>query len=176
MKVLVTCFEPFNKQNINYSYEVLKRLNNVDKVVLDVIYDECYYQLKEQYELEKYNLIIALGEARSRNVLTIEKQAINLSSCSLPDNNDVIKQNEKIINNGKDIIVTKINYNLLKEIGELSDNAGKFVCNNLYYHLLNDYVDKSLFVHIPNCNDDSEKYNEYAKKIERIINILNINK
>ena len=39
MKVLVSAFTPFNKANNNYSLEVLNYLENVDKIVVDVIYD-----------------------------------------------------------------------------------------------------------------------------------------
>ena len=37
MKILVTAFKPFNKLNNNYSEEVLKYIENVDKYVIDVV-------------------------------------------------------------------------------------------------------------------------------------------
>ena len=40
MKVLVTAFKPFHKSTNNYSMEVLNYLNNVEKLVIDVRYDE----------------------------------------------------------------------------------------------------------------------------------------
>ena len=48
MKVLVTAFKPFNNQTINYSSEVLKYIENVDKLIVDVIYDECYLEVNRQ--------------------------------------------------------------------------------------------------------------------------------
>ena len=36
MKVLISAFKPFNKASNNYSYEVLQRIDNVDKALLDV--------------------------------------------------------------------------------------------------------------------------------------------
>lgn len=169
MKVLITSFKPFNNMINNYSTEVLNYINNQYKIVLDVVYDECYIKLKEQFNLDEFDLIIALGEARSRNVLTLETNAKNISSCSLKDNSDVLKQNELIIKNGKDILETKVDLNLISNIIQLSNDAGKFVCNNLYYHLLNNYPSKSLFIHIPECDNDINKYQEYAKVIEKII-------
>ena len=71
MKVLISAFKPFNKANNNYSYEVLKHINNVDKILIDVVYDECFKELTNHYNLDNYDLIIALGEARSRSVLTL---------------------------------------------------------------------------------------------------------
>ena len=32
MKVLISAFKPFNKASNNYSYEVLKHINNVDNI------------------------------------------------------------------------------------------------------------------------------------------------
>ena len=64
MKVLVTAFKPFGKCNNNYSEEVIKYINNVDKIILNVCYDKCYLDLCEAYDLSDYDLIISLGEAR----------------------------------------------------------------------------------------------------------------
>lgn len=170
MKVLVSAFKPFNNSKNNYSEEVLKYIENVDKIVLDVIYDKSYEVLSNNYNLNNYDLIIALGEARSRKVLTLETQAKNISSCSLKDNSGVLKQNEQIIVNGEEILKTKVDISKTKNIIELSTDAGKFVCNNIYYHLLYNYPNKSLFIHIPECNDNVDNYIKYANVINTMIN------
>ena len=58
---------------------------------------------------------------------------------------------------------------LAKDLIEFSYDAGKFVCNNIYYHLLFNYPNKSLFIHIPNCYDDINNYMMHAKIIDSII-------
>ena len=98
MKVLVTAFKPFNNQKNNYSEEVLKYITNVDKLIIDVVYDESYKDITKCKNLDDYELIIALGEARSRSELTLETQAINLSSCSLKDNKGVLISEEEYDN------------------------------------------------------------------------------
>lgn len=170
MKVLVSAFKPFNNCKNNYSEEVLEYIRNADKIVLDVIYDKSYEILSNNYNLNEYDLIIALGEARSRKVLTLETQAKNISSCSLKDNSGVLKQNEKIIINGEEILQTKVDISKINNIIELSTDAGKFVCNNIYYHLLYNYPNKSLFIHIPECNNNIDNYIKYANTINNIIN------
>lgn len=170
MKVLLSAFKPFNNCKNNYSEEVLKYIRNADKIVLDVIYDKSYEILSNNYNLNEYDLIIALGEARSRKVLTLETQAKNISSCSLKDNSGVLKQNEKIIINGEEILQTKVDISKINNIIELSTDAGKFVCNNIYYHLLYNYPNKSLFIHIPECNNNIDNYIKYADTINTIIN------
>ena len=171
MKVLISAFKPFNKANNNYSYEVLKHINNVDKILIDVVYDECFKELTNHYNLDNYDLIIALGEARSRSVLTLEQNAKNISSCSIPDNLGNLKKDEKIMDND-DILYTKVEINKVKDIVEFSSDAGKFVCNNLYYHLLAYNPYKTLFIHIPNCLDEESNYIKYARVIEKIIDKL----
>ena len=172
MKVLISAFKPFNDFKNNYSMEVLQYVEDVDKTVLDVVYDESYYELVNKYNLNDYDLIIAMGEARSRNEVTLETQAVNISSCSLKDNKGMLKQNEAIMNGKDEILQTKVDLTKIKDIVSLSYDAGKFVCNNIYFHLLSEYPNKSLFIHIPNCNDSVDKYKEYAKLINKIINIL----
>ena len=172
MKVLVTAFKPFGKCNNNYSQEVIKYIKNVDKIILDVCYDKCYIDLCNEYNLNDYDLIISMGEARMRNVLTLEIKAKNISSCSLADNLGIIKKDEKIINNDIIELETLVNIDNVKELVKLSEDAGKFVCNNLYFHLLNNYQTKSLFIHIPECNNDINNYIMYGNTINNIIDNL----
>lgn len=169
MNVLVTAFKPFNNQNINYSMEVLKYIEKVDKLEIDVVYDKCYLEINDKVNLDDYDLIVALGEARSRNNLTLELQAKNISSCSLKDNQGVLKTNEVINCSLPDVLKTKVKVDRCKENVDFSFDAGKFVCNNLYFHLLENYNDKAIFIHIPNCNNEEENYKKYAKIINDII-------
>lgn len=171
MKVLLSAFKSFNNASNNYSMEVLKYINNVDKIVIDVLYDECY-KIISSCNLDDYDLVISLGEARSREELTLEIQAKNISSCSISDNNGVYKKDCVIIDGGKDVLNTGVNVNRLSDMIKFSYDAGKYVCNNLYYHLLYNYPDKSLFIHIPNCYDNEDEYVRYAKIIENIIKVI----
>lgn len=172
MKVLVTSFTPFNKSINNYSKEVLNYIADVDKITVDVVYDKCYLDIINVYNLDEYDLIIAMGEARMRNVLTLEIEAKNISSCSLTDNSGVLKQNQIIDENLPSSLKTLVAVDKVKDLVEFSYDAGKFVCNNLYFHLLKNYPEKSLFIHIPNCNDSKEEYIKYAKSVNNIIKAL----
>ena len=170
MKVLVTAFKPFNKMPNNYSIEVLNYIESVDKMILDVVYDESYNELNKTKNLKEYDLIVALGEARIRKELMLEVKAVNLSDCRIKDNAGNLKINEIIDQNEEKELKTLVNLDLLKDTISNSFDAGKFVCNNLYFHLLKNYPNKSLFIHIPNCNESEQKYIEYASLINKIIN------
>ena len=169
MKVLVTAFLPFNNSPNNYSMEVLEYIESVEKVVLDVVYDKCYTDLVSKYNLDDYDLIIALGEARMREELTLELQAKNISSCRLADNLGFVKKDEVIDPNYSEVIKTKLDVSMISDMISYSMDAGKFVCNNLYFHLLKNYPLKSLFIHIPNCHDDINEYKKYGIIINEII-------
>ena len=172
MKVLVTAFKPFNNAKNNYSMEVLKHLKNVDKLIIDVNYDCCYLEITSKYNLKEYDFIIAMGEARMRDELTLEIQAKNISSCSIPDNSGIFKKDEMIIKGLPELIKTEVDLTQLVDLIKFSNDAGKFVCNNLYYHLLCEFPLKSLFIHIPNCYDLSDEYIKHADTIMKLINVL----
>ena len=172
MKVLVTAFKPFNKSINNYSMEVLSHLIHVDKLIIDVNYDDCYMEITSKYDLNKYDLIIAMGEARMRDELTLELQAKNISSCSIPDNSGILKKDEVIIEGNPEVLKTEVDLSQIEGLIKYSYDAGKFVCNNLYYHLLCDYPLKSLFIHIPNCHDLVDEYTKHAETIMKLINVL----
>lgn len=171
MKVLVTAFKPFNNLTQNFSMEVLNHLTNVEKVVLDVLYDESYFELKRNYNLDSYDLIIAMGEARMRNELTLELFAKNISSCSLADNNKVLKKNEIIKHGLPEILKTGVDVSKVENLIKFSEDAGKFVCNNIYFHLLSEYSNKAIFIHIPDCSSDDMIHN-CAIRIIQLINKL----
>ena len=169
MKVLVSAFKPFNNNVNNYSMEVLNYIEQVDKIIVDVVYDNCYKQLSTSADLNQYDLIIALGEARMRSELTLEVKAYNLANCSLKDNANILRKDSVIIEGLDGEIDSKVNIELVKDIVAFSTNPGRFVCNNLYFHLLANYPNKSLFIHIPECNNDVDNYKKYAKQINEII-------
>lgn len=170
MKVLVTAFKPFNKEEKNHSEEILKHIENVSKIVLDVCYDKCYSDLKGEFNLDEFDLIIALGEARNRKEMMIERYAYNVSTCKIPDNLGVLNNDKTIINGGKDILETSLNIDKFEDKIKVSTDPGRFVCNNLYYHLLYNYPSKSLFIHVPNCIEN--EYLSYALAIMEIIKTL----
>ena len=174
-KVLISAFTPFNNETNNYSGEVLKYIESdkyiIDKVIIDVVYDKCFDDISK-YDLDSYDFIIALGEARMRNVLTVERRAKNMSSCSLPDNSGVQKKDEIIDPTLPDVIVSELDLALLTQHADISDDAGKFVCNNMYFHLLKYNPRKTLFIHIPECENSEDKYRSFANKIVSIIDSL----
>lgn len=176
MNILVSCFKPFNKEKENYSELVLNNLNDldIDKITLDVLYKEDSDKIISLLNKKKYDYVFLLGEARSRDYVSIETMAENLDDAKIPDNNGIIKNNEEIIKNNDNYLST--NMDLFKIIPilnndlRLSCDGGTFVCNDLYYRVLhyvyqNDINTKVLFIHLPKINDDINKYVNIIKEI-----------
>ena len=90
----------------------------------------------------------------------------------IPDNNGNIFECEKIIDDEIEVLETKVEYSKVKEYISFSNDAGTFVCNNLYYHLLNEFPEKAIFIHIPNCHNSMEEYIKHSKTISTIIGKL----
>lgn len=177
-KILITAFKPFNKEDINNSLLILNNLNiDSDKLILDVVYNDDGLKVISKIKNNNYDYIFLLGEARSRNYISLEEIALNIEDSIVADNKGVIRNNNPIIINHD--LAYKTNIDLIKIINELDDkeirvsyHAGTFICNEVYYYCL-DYIynnnlnTKCVFIHIPNLiNKD---LSQYVKKVENII-------
>ncbi|MDL2292862.1 hypothetical protein LJC17_04690, partial [Acholeplasma sp. OttesenSCG-928-E16] len=175
-RILLTAFEPFDKNKTNYSLEILNELEIKDKVILPVIFFEASNILLKK--LKNYNYCLMLGEARSRTKISLEKVAINYIDARIPDNSNKTINNQLIIPNGPDAYFSNIDiYSLFdslkcKENISVSYSAGTFVCNELYYRVLNQISKnklptKALFIHIPNLENLSKE--DVKNAIDEII-------
>ena len=143
-KILFTCFKPFGGRNINSSYEIIKQLN-VNYQLVDVTYKEVQEFVNNIDD--SYDYIILTGEAIKRDNLTIEQIAKNLVNGK--DNDGVIKDNEQIVIGGIDL---NTNFDIENDI-EKSYDAGSYLCNYIYYKILNKFKNtntKVTFIHFPN--------------------------
>ena len=178
MKVLLSAFEPFNNDNINPSEEIYKRID-IDKVLLPVSYNRVEAVLDEAINKYHPDFILSLGYAASRKNISIEKYAYNSMMAKIKDNDDIIYEGKKI-NDGRDIIKTKIdieriinnfpNYPLA-----LSEDPGRFICNEVYYLSLSKTNSNALFIHVPPLNtmkEDGMDLNLLVEAIKDVIRYL----
>lgn len=195
MNIIVTCFEPFNNNIINYSNEILNLIDNnydevkINKFVLPVLYYKSFNILKNQIIKFNPSLILMLGEARSYSKFGFESIGLNLVGSNL-DNDNFNPNTDRLINNNIDGIFSNLDYNFFKEsckkyniLSFKSYYAGDFVCNSLLYQTLlfikNNFLNiKCGFIHIPiidNYNYDNlkESFNNYLKlelnKIKKLL-------
>ena len=185
MKILITGFEPFGSRKTNNSWEVAKVFRNRDKIKvlqLPVSFSRSHGLVIDQIEKQCYDIILMLGETSSTNdYVRLERVAITLKDSINPDNDEVIADEEILIEDASTAYFTK--FPLKKIAGKLKDagysvkvsnSAGTFVCNSLYFNILhyvetNKLTTKALFIHLP-ANTQVISLEEMKNTVAAIIN------
>ncbi len=165
-KMLITGFEPFGNNAVNSSQEVLRTISAMNPTFckpdcrcLPVTYHFCEMFAANSGFFAKYHAILMLGLAEKNQRLRLERAAVNLMDSENPDNSGLIMRNKPIISGGAEQLRTSIPLESLKQVleirgysCEISESAGKYVCNALYYHVLHAVrrMDiPALFLHLP---------------------------
>ena len=109
-----------------------------------------------------YDVIILLGEtSATKDYIRLERVAINLKDSINPDNDGIIADEEILVEDAPNAFFTKFPVkkivDKLKETKypvKVSNSAGTFVCNSVYFNILhymetNKLTSKALFIHFP---------------------------
>lgn len=174
MKILVTGFEAFHKNNENPSQEVVRLLpetiegHTIIPLELPVRYDLCFELMRVVMDTEMPDLIISLGLAQGRTHITPERIAINLDDASIPDNSGTLRQGAKIELDAENAYFTTLPVGKivasLNKIGipaKISNHAGTYICNHLMYQVLH-YIHteklpiKAGFIHLPLMDEQTK--------------------
>ena len=174
MKILISGFEPFGNDTYNPSMEVLKRLpdfragTEIKKAVLPVVRFESLRIMEDLIEAERPDAVVSLGLAAGRKGITIERTAVNIDDFRIRDNGSNQPHDERIIKDAPDAWFTSLPYRkLIAALNEkgiqasLSESAGTFVCNHVFFGVRNYCMQNhpeviSGFIHLP-CTDEMGK-------------------
>ena len=165
MKILITGFDPFNKADINPSYEAVRLLpdaidnKEITKLLIPTSFKRSFKVLKENLDKNKYDAIILVGQAGGRVGISLEKVAINYMDASIADNDGFIAKDSIIYPNEREayfstLPLIKMRDELInnKISAQISYSAGTFVCNYLLYNTLR-YTSNTdtlaCFIHVP---------------------------
>ena len=169
-KVLLTGFEPFGKASSNPSGEIVKQIrgDNIVTAILPVAYAQSAERLLALIAEHNPDVVICLGQAEGRTQITPEKVAINLDDARLPDNEGVLRNDAKILEDGPDAYFSTLP---IKEIVEaikaagvsaaVSLSAGAFLCNHVFYVAQNKFAGtkiRSGFVHVPLMDEQAGEF------------------
>ncbi len=187
MKILVTGFEPFDREKINPSNLVLdmlpKNILGFDIVTrtIPTAFNKSSEKLKLYINEFSPEIVVCLGQAGGRSKISVERIAINIDDARIPDNDGNQPIDECIQQDGENayfstLPIKAIVQNLLnKNIeAEISNSAGTFVCNHIMYNALhyakknnNNY--KAGFIHIPYIPEQTiNKINTPSMELEII--------
>ena len=173
--VLVTGFEPFGGEHINPSWELARALNGeaiggarVVAVQLPCVFGEALRRLNEALARVKPVAVLAIGQAGGRCDLSLERVAINVDDARIPDNAGAQPVDEPVIASGPaaffSTLPIKAIVTALREAGypaSVSQTAGTFVCNHLFYglqHRLDGQHVRSGFMHIPYLPEQAARH------------------
>jgi pyroglutamyl-peptidase len=161
MKILVSAFDPFNQETTNASQLVLAELakhDHIIPVVLPTSFHRSFPLLRQAISSYQPQMVLMLGEADGRIGVQLERVAINLDDARIADNDGVQLILQPIEPKGPVGIFTRLPYAkvipALQASGHevsLSNSAGNFVCNHLFYEALY-RLPKTLpvgFIHVP---------------------------
>lgn len=167
MSLLITGFEPFADENINPSWQVAQALHGrkfgthlVHAYCLPTAFGDSLQMLETLIALHQPKLVLCIGQAAGRSSISLERIAINIDDARIADNLGAQPIDEAVIAGAPTAYFSTLPIKAivrdLHDAGipaEISNTAGTFVCNHLFYGLMHHVVAmaniKAGFVHIP---------------------------
>ena len=169
-KVSLTGFEPFGNATSNPSGEIVRQISgdNIVTAILPVAYAQSAERLLSLIEQHKPDVVICLGQAEGRTAITPERVAINLDDARLADNEGVLRNDVRILQDGPDAYFSTLPVNeivaAIKAQGipaAVSLSAGAFLCNHVFYVAQNKFAGsdvRSGFVHVPLMDSQAAEF------------------
>ena len=163
MKILVTGFEPFGGESVNPSSVVLPLLQlqfpQLATRVLPVEFGRSWTVLQAELERHTPDSVLCLGEAGGRGKISLEHVALNWADARIPDHAGAQPRDLKLLEHGPNALFSTLPIRTLEshlktlELPvEISYSAGTYVCNALFYALMNSLEGTEVqagFVHLP---------------------------
>ena len=165
MKMLLTGFEPFGNYKENSSWAVAEKVaalgfEGVSVTRLPVTFAGVAAALRKAVDECRPDAIVMLGQSAGIDYVKLERVAINMMDSASADNDGYLPDEEPIYPGGEAALFANAKIKELcravKEQGlpaKVSNSAGLYVCNRLYYEALQlckkNRGMKALFVHLP---------------------------
>ena len=174
--VLLTGFEPFNKEPINPAWEAVRALDGwseggfrVAARQLPCVFGDANAAMRSLIDELQPVLVIAVGQAGGRVDLSVERVAINVDDAPIKDNADQQLVDEPIVAGGPaayfSTLPIKAIVAALRAAGlpaSVSQTAGTFVCNHVFYGLMHALARrgevKAGFIHIPYLPEQAARH------------------
>ncbi len=168
--VLLTGFDAFGGASVNPSWLAAQALHGrqiagyrVVAARLSTVFDTSLHELQALLGAHSPALVLCVGLASGRKALSLERVAININDASLADNRGAQPVDTPVVAQGPtayfSTLPLKAMLLALRRHGlpaELSQSAGTFVCNHVFYGLMHVLASQpSLqgtrggFVHVP---------------------------
>ena len=164
--VLLTGFEPFNGASVNPSWEAVRALDGwsgpgfqVAARELPCVFARANMALFDAIDALQPDIVIAVGQAGGRNEISVERIAINVDDASIADNAGQQPVDATIVDGGPAAYFGTLPIKAIVQSLRLrgfpagvSQTAGTFVCNHVFYGLMHHAQCRALkagFIHVP---------------------------
>lgn len=166
-RVLLTGFEPFGGEAINPSWEAVRALqgeviagHRIEVLCLPVVFGAALAPLRAALRRQRPALVIAVGLAASRSALSVERIAINVDDARIADNAGAQPVDQPVVQGGPAAYFARLPVKAIRQAwleaglpAEVSQSAGTFVCNHVFYVLLHALrrrpAVRAGFIHVP---------------------------
>ncbi|MES0326046.1 MAG: pyroglutamyl-peptidase I [Candidatus Bathyarchaeia archaeon] len=188
--ILLTGFEPFGGSHINPSIEACKPLHGkecngfkVKVVEIPLRFHEVRTCLVKAIEETKPSAVISTGQAGS-SMIRLERVAINVADARIAYNCGKQPVDEPIVENGPVAYFSTLPLRkILAAIEEekvpvaISNSAGTFGCNHIFYDLMHHIEEKELgipggFIHVPSLPEQAMKKQGPSMSLDLITKAL----
>ena len=172
--VLLTGFEPFNKASINPAWEAVRALEGwsgagfrVEVRQLPCVFIEAGRSLAGLVDELHPDIVIAVGQAGGRAEISVERVAINIDDASILDNAGQQPVDRTIAEDGPAAYFSTLPIKAMVAAmrgkglqAGVSQTAGTFVCNHVFYGLMHHTAGKPVkagFIHVPFLPEQAEE-------------------
>lgn len=189
--VLITGFEPFGDATINPSQEAARQLEGreiaggiIRTTIVPVVHQRSIEEVLKAARDIQPDVILLIGQAAGRTGITPERVAINMDDFRIPDNDNIQVIDQPVVVGGPAAYFTTLPIKaMVQAMGEagiassVSNTAGTFVCNHLFYgvlHALKETPVKVGFIHIPLIPEQSIAGEQASMPLDTIVRGLEI--
>lgn len=169
-KVLLTGFEPFGGESLNPSWLAVQALDGTQiaghRVVaaqLPTVFGDSLAALDRLLHAHKPALVVCVGQAGGRQAISLERVAININDARIADNAAAQPIDTPVVAGAPNAYFSTLPIKamclaVLKSgiTAEISQTAGTFVCNHVFYGLMHKLATRrgfsrtrGGFVHVP---------------------------
>lgn len=172
--LLLTAFEPFGGEARNAALDAVSRVPEtlgglrIVKLTAPTVFGGSVDAVTEAVKRLRPDAVLMVGQAGARSVLTPERSAVNRMDARIPDNAGNQPTGRPIMPDGPAFYESTLPVDaMLRAIraagvpAEASCDAGRFVCNQLFYGVRHYLEENKLpipagFLHVPRSEEQAE--------------------
>ena len=166
--ILLTGFEPFGQETVNPSWGAVQLATEIlraqgllaEAVELPCVFGQSLAVLSEAVSRFSPEVVVCAGLAGGRERLSLERVAINCDDARIPDNKGQRPIDEEVVPGAPAAYFSSLpikaalqNLRIAGIRGEISQSAGTYVCNHVFYGLMHSLASlpgvRGGFVHVP---------------------------